>query len=227
MTTEREKDCCHTDISINNHGTLNIYACSSPAHDAPPHPEECAPLPVSFGACVPLGLGVKPKQSQRQKLDRLLAGNRIPSAFGAAFVHMSRRFVSGRQPGNPLEETVFDRLRALPPDLRSILTCALDQFDLGTVLTPQAEIISVIPSSAARFEIISEQLFAHRETSPAFLGSDEFPPPSPTQYVLSSDIKVKVHSVTKGGSEYLESRDYTCDDEDSRYEITLRYRRTA
>lgn len=615
MTKDREKDCCHIDISITNHGNLNIYACSSPADDSPAHPEECTPLPVELGACVPLALGVKPKQSQRHKLDRLLAGNRIPSAFGAAFVHMSRRFVSGRQPGNPLEETVFDRLGALPPNLKSILTCALDQFDalapaersqlfdtqsfgdvdtpvdvttltgafgaeiaqraselafddpicvterpgmirvfdpgqgeflesqvhicrvnglrtlqftppldlseyltdelqqecvpavvngelevnctvqkhncpghasvvdgtcfrvleveaggsvtlegvnffsvdttvrlapkgsgeagrvvdahvcgdidtpvsevingetrviadcrvhdrltfgvpddlppgiyevyvdvpnitgianLGTVLTPPAEFISVIPSSTARFEIISEQLFAHRETSPAFLGSDEiavrfltaglkvdgtwcelqhvdslhgnvdsgdvrnmtcvvlpsqdeqlaavaisifghevdnfptylaqvqgftdayldilkrvwkpevlgvaalaalaipgggwavlvvaavaaglmlavnlfialwapadlimqdviflsggdlaaltsdaFPAPSPAQYITSSDIKVKVHSVTKGGSEYLESRDYTCDDEDSRYEITLRYRRTA
>ena len=29
------------------------------------------------------------------------------------------------------------------------------------------------------------------------------------------------------GNEYLESRDSTCDDEDSRHEITLRYRRTA
>jgi hypothetical protein len=128
MTKDPQKDCCHTEIRITNHGNVNIYACSSPAGDRPPHSEnECTP--VSPGQCVPLALGVKPKQSQRHKLDRLLAKNRVPSAFGAAFVHMSRRFVSGRQPSTPLEESVFDRLRALPPNLKSVLRCALDQFD--------------------------------------------------------------------------------------------------
>ena len=128
MTKDPQKDCCHTEISITNHGNVNIYSCTSPSGDSPtPAEEECAA--VSPGQCIPLAMGVKPKQSQRHKLDRLLAGNRIPSAFGSAFVHMSRRFVSGRQPNNPLEQTVFDRLQSLPPDLKSILRCALDQFD--------------------------------------------------------------------------------------------------
>ena len=33
--------------------------------------------------------------------------------------------------------------------------------------------------------------------------------------------------LSKGGGEYIEGRDYRCDDEDSRYEIRLRYTRTA
>ena len=85
MTNDSQKDCCHAEIRITHHGNVNIYACSSPAGDRPPHSEEeCAPVPP--GQCVPLALGVKPKQSQRHKLDRLLAKNRVPSAFGAAFV---------------------------------------------------------------------------------------------------------------------------------------------
>jgi hypothetical protein len=128
MTKDPHKDCCHTEININNHGNVNIYTCTSPSGDGQPHPEEeCAE--VSPGQCIPLALGVKPKQTQRHKLDRLIAGNRIPSAFGSAFIHMSRRFVSGRQPSNPLEQTVFDRLQSLPPDLKGVLRCALDQFD--------------------------------------------------------------------------------------------------
>jgi hypothetical protein len=78
---------------------------------------------------VPLALGSKPKQSQRQKLDRLLAGNPVPSAFAASFIHVSRRFLAGKAPANTVEQQMFDRLQALSPALRRTLSCAMDQFD--------------------------------------------------------------------------------------------------
>lgn len=78
---------------------------------------------------MPLALGSKPKQSQQRKLEKLLANNPVPSVLAASFVHVSRRFLAGRAPANPLEESVFDRLRSLPPDVRSILSCAVGQVD--------------------------------------------------------------------------------------------------
>ena len=37
--------------------------------------------PVAAGACVPVSLGSKPKQSRRRKLDKLLANTHVPSAL--------------------------------------------------------------------------------------------------------------------------------------------------
>lgn len=130
MSKDDEKGYCQIDISITSHGDVNIYNCPSPADHRPPRREDdCVTVPAAPGACVPLALGVKPKQSQRRKLDKLLAGNRVPSACAAAVIHLSRRFLANRPAANALEESVFDRLRALPPNLKSVLTCALDQFD--------------------------------------------------------------------------------------------------
>ena len=129
MTTERKKDCCHIDISIDNHGTLNIYNCSSPAHDAPPHADESTPLPVSFGACVPLGLGFKPKQSQRQKLDRLLAGNRDPKRVWLGIsAHVAT--VPVRSPARqPARGNRFREVGNTSTGSQKHPTCALAQFD--------------------------------------------------------------------------------------------------
>src|SRR6185503_7410805 len=117
MTTADSHDgkkCCHIDIKIDAKGDVNIYNCPAP-EVAPPAPSgECKDcLPVSPGACVPLALGSKPKQSQRKKLDRLLAGHPVPSAFAASFIHLSRRFLAGKAPANTVEQQMFGRLQAL------------------------------------------------------------------------------------------------------------------
>jgi hypothetical protein len=73
---------------------------------------------------VPLGIGAKPKQSQRSKLDDLLAGSPVPSALAAASSRHSRRFVAAdpRQP--PSSRTSSACCRGLPAELQATLSCA-------------------------------------------------------------------------------------------------------
>jgi hypothetical protein len=128
MSDRDWKGCCQVEIHITSQGDVNIYNCAPPAGQAPP-PEECPPAPVPPGTCVPLALGVKPKQGQRRKLEKLLEGTPIRSAFAGAFVHASRRYLARQPPANPLEASVFASLEALPPDVKGVLRCALGQFD--------------------------------------------------------------------------------------------------
>ncbi len=44
---------------------------------------------------------------------------------------------------------------------------------LGTELTSNSEFINVIPPTSARFQIVTESIYARKETSPDWLGSDE------------------------------------------------------
>ncbi len=122
--------CC-IDIHIDNRGDLNIYNCSTPSPGQPAPCDDRPPpsCPTATGACVPLALGAKPKQSRRRKLDRLLAHTPVPSALAAAFFHSARRFRSGRSAGNALEALAFDRMSRLSPELRRVLECTVDSFD--------------------------------------------------------------------------------------------------
>ena len=125
---------CRIDIRIDSRGDVNIYNCSEPCgcgEPAPPPGEHHCP-PTAPGACVPASLGGKPKQSRRRKLDKLLAGTRVPSALGASFFQLARRHLAGKQAANALEERAFGTLGRLSPDLRRVLSCSLDSFDALT-----------------------------------------------------------------------------------------------
>jgi hypothetical protein len=78
---------------------------------------------------VPVTLGAKPKQSQRSKLDALLANTPVPSVLAAAFFSTSRRFLTGHSPANAFEESAFDVFRSLSPDVKRILSCAVTSLD--------------------------------------------------------------------------------------------------
>ena len=122
---------CTMHIKIKSRGDVNIYNCAAPPATEPPCPPPPAdPCPDgATGACVPASLGAKPKQSRRNKLDRLLANNRVPSALGASLFHMTRRYLAGKTPANALEERGFATLRALPAQLKRVLACASDSLD--------------------------------------------------------------------------------------------------
>jgi hypothetical protein len=132
--TKPAKDaCCKIDIQIESKGDVNIYNCTeapipSGAPCPPPKDDHVCP-PVAPGACVPASLGAKPKQSRRRKLDKLLANTRVPSALGASFFHLTRRYLAGKAPANALEDRAFAKLRLLSPDLQRVLACARDSFD--------------------------------------------------------------------------------------------------
>lgn len=122
---------CTINIHIESRGDVNIYNCAAPppAEPACPPPEDEPCPPGVPGACVPASLGAKPKQSRRTKLDKLLANNRVPSALGASFFHMTRRYLAGKAPANALEERGFATLRSLPRELTRVLSCASDSFN--------------------------------------------------------------------------------------------------
>jgi hypothetical protein len=86
---------CDVDIKIDNQGDINIYNCTEgrddrkPPHECPEEYEDCKPQRAE-GACVPLGLGCKPKQSKCQKLEQLRARNKVPSALAASFFQTAR-----------------------------------------------------------------------------------------------------------------------------------------
>jgi hypothetical protein len=59
------------------------------------------------------------------------------------------------------------------------------------------------------------------------LTSVNFPLPLPSEYITPQGIKVKVTPLEKTSLKYREKREYASDDEESRYEIVLRYNRLA
>jgi hypothetical protein len=123
-TKSAEEADCRIDIQIESQGDVNIYNCCTTSR---PTSEPCPP--VAPGACVPVSLGSKPKQSRQRKLDKLLANTRVPSALGASIFHLTRRYLAGKVAANALEEHAFATLRRLTPDLQRVLACARDSFD--------------------------------------------------------------------------------------------------
>ena len=132
----REGSCgCRVDIHIRSGGDVNIYNCT-PAPAPAPAPSgnggsgACgSDDPLAPGQCLPVTLGAKPKQSQRQKLDGILAGSRVPSTLAAAFFRHARRFLAGETPGNPLEAQAFALFAAMPAQRQRLLACAVKSAD--------------------------------------------------------------------------------------------------
>ncbi|HET7397614.1 MAG TPA: hypothetical protein VFJ94_03740 [Intrasporangium sp.] len=122
-------------IQITNTGDVHVHACPGDEHPSPCRETcaECPAEPIAPGQCVPLAIGSKPKQSQRSKLDRLLANSPVPSALAAGFVQTSRRYLAGRAPATAFEAETFAVLRAMPAPVQRTLSCSLGSFDaLGT-----------------------------------------------------------------------------------------------
>lgn len=122
---------CAITIQIKSRGDVNIYNCAAqaPAEPPCPPPQDDSCPPGAPGACVPVSLGAKPKQSRRNKLDRLLANNRVPSTLVASLLHLVRRHLAGMAPANALEERGFATLRAAPREVKRVLACASESLD--------------------------------------------------------------------------------------------------
>jgi hypothetical protein len=132
-TDKPEHDCgCTVNIRIKSSGTINIYNCAAPPPPAPPcaPPPDDKPCPPGVpGASGPPTRGAPPQPRRRNTLDRLLANNLVPSTLGAAFFHLTRRYLAGKLPANALEERGFATLRQVAPDLKRVLQCAGDSLD--------------------------------------------------------------------------------------------------
>jgi len=124
---DRERSCgCRVDIHIDSKGDVNIYNCASPGSTT--GGGGCGD-PIAPGQCLPVTLGAKPKQSQRQKLDNLLASNRVPSTLAAAFFRHARRWLAGESPGDPLETEAFALFSGMPTQRQALLSCAVKNAD--------------------------------------------------------------------------------------------------
>lgn len=71
----------------------------------------------------------KPKTSQADKLAALLTKPAIPTAFGGAFLQLSRRYLAGHQPQNELERSAFRIFEVSPPSVREAMVRVLDSVD--------------------------------------------------------------------------------------------------
>lgn len=121
---------CRVEIRIEAQGDVHVHACS--CHDKPPAPPapDCAPRPPRVeGACIPLGLGQKPKQSRATKLKTLRARGGPPSALGAAFLQTGRRFLAGAAPANDFETAVYPAFRRMSAETRGVLACCVDSYE--------------------------------------------------------------------------------------------------
>ena len=85
---------CTINIRIKSGGDVNIYNCAAPpapgAACPPPEEDDSCPPGVP-GACVPVSLGAKPKQSRRNKLDKLLAFCAEPRTAVDSFATLFRK----------------------------------------------------------------------------------------------------------------------------------------
>ncbi len=121
---------CSVNIHIENKGDVHVHACCADKKDAPksPCPSDGRP-PRTEGACIPLGLGCKPKQSRTHKLERLQAQTSIPSVLAASFFQTARRHLAGFDAANDFEAAVFPVFKSMSPSVRAVLACAVDSYE--------------------------------------------------------------------------------------------------
>jgi len=95
---------------------------------------------------------------------------------------------------------------------------------IAAVLTLAVDVFVALWAPA---DLIIEDAMGFTTVDLAELTSADFPAPAEVEYSTAGGIDVKVTPLDKGALEYSETRQYVSDDEDSRYEIKLRYNRVV
>jgi hypothetical protein len=88
-------------------------------------------------------------------------------------------------------------------------------------------VIDVFVALWAPADLIIEDAIGPTTQDLVQLTSVNFPLPLPSEHVTPQGIKVKVTPLEKIPQQYRERREYISDDEESHYEIVLRYNRLA
>jgi hypothetical protein len=126
QATGRPCDCA-VKIDIDRRGDVHIHNCvGSSRSGSQPRLTDAS---RAQGACLPVVAGAKHKQSREQRLHKIAHGSKLPSSLASNIVHMSRRFLLGKEPANPLERTAFRILGQTSPLMRDVLSCAIKAFD--------------------------------------------------------------------------------------------------
>lgn len=120
---------CPLSISIDARGDVNIHHHCAPPPPSPAPGDETGGCPPQGegNTCLPPVAGSKHKRSPAQKLATRQARTRVPSVLAASTMHLVRRFLAGKTPGNELEQRAFARLAAMPAAHRRTLACAADR----------------------------------------------------------------------------------------------------
>ncbi|KJS10144.1 MAG: hypothetical protein VR67_19375 [Peptococcaceae bacterium BRH_c8a] len=128
---ENQVNIARTDKVQINFNCRGCTPSNCPPSDRPATcpPVACPPTLPPGGACVPLAIGHKPKQSLEAKLAPLISNNDVPSVLAASFFQLARRFLMGQEPANDLERDAFDIFNNLSPEVQRVMNCSVDSFD--------------------------------------------------------------------------------------------------
>ena len=112
-------------------------------------------------------------------------------------------------------------------DIKKIIEFGMDHPVLLAVAVAVAIAVTIIVALWAPADLIIADAVGPTTFDLIQLTSVNYPLPEPSEYETAGGIKVKVTPLDKTPNQYRERREYICDDEDSRYEIVLRYNRLA
>jgi hypothetical protein len=98
---------------------------------------------------------------------------------------------------------------------------------IGAIAVAVTLAIDVFVALWAPADLIIEDAIGPTVADLVQLTSVNFPLPARSEYKTAQGIRVVVTPLEKIPQQYREHREYICDDEDSRYEIVLRYNRIA
>lgn len=131
-------------------------------------------------------------------------------------------------------EILKDELEFLKDHIKEIKEIAekLAEFGLAGAIAAAIAVavalaITVFVALWAPADLIIEDTIGPTVSELVALTSVNFPLPAPSEHITGGGIKVKVTPLEKIEHQYRERREYISDDEDSRYEIVLRYNRLA
>jgi hypothetical protein len=111
--------------------------------------------------------------------------------------------------------------------VKSLLSFALAHPIILAIAAAVVLVVLLILAAWAPADIIIEDSLGFTVSDLDALTNTDLPIPATEQYVSQQGIKVKVVPLEKIPTQYKERREYRSDEEDSRYEIVLRYNRVA
>jgi hypothetical protein len=111
--------------------------------------------------------------------------------------------------------------------VKDLLKFALSHPIILAIAAAVVLVVILILAAWAPADLLIEDSLGFTLSDLDALTSADLPVPETTQYVSQQGIKVKVVPLDKIPTQYRERREYRSDEEDSRYEIVLRYNRVA
>ncbi len=124
-------------------------------------------------------------------------------------------------------EFLLDHLKEVGSVIEKLAESGLTGLIAGAIAVAVVLAIDVFVALWAPADLIIEDAIGPTTLDLVQLTSVNFPLPLPSEHITPQGIKVKVTPLDKITQQYRERREYISDDEESRYEITLRYTRVA